>query len=127
MATRPVFDQAFGRVPERATLELGGTLRNKAGRIAGSALATCTLTIYDVVTGVVAAGYDHLDVKASVSSVVGLEGDLSLTVAPVGSWIQNAARPEEEKVALLEFSYNNGAAAGYCRYRFTVVNEPKRS
>lgn len=122
MAT--VREQSHGRVPERVSFRLGGTIKNAAGvAIAGSALTTATLTIYDVVTGTPVTGYDDRDVK----SLIGADGVYAIDVLPIGSSILNPKRPEEAKVALLEFTYNSGAEGGMFRHLFTVVNEALRS
>lgn len=116
------FEQDMGEFGENVTLRITGTFEDDTGVvIPGPSLGTVTLTIYDVRTGGIATGFDHLDIIAFVD----VTGALSYKIAPAGSLLLSPNRLSEDKVALVEWTYNL-TDKGYFRYLFTVVNEALR-
>jgi hypothetical protein len=120
MAVEP-FQQHVGEIPEASTVLLGGTLEAPDGTaLAGSGLTTCTLTVYDPRTGDVVAGFDGLDIKASVDG----SGVLARSV-PIAATVVGVAGRRVERVFLVRWTYNGGADGGWFRWIATVVLDPQ--
>jgi hypothetical protein len=90
-----------------------------------ASLVTVTLTLYDVTTGDIINGVDHVDILNTDRGVIGALGAFTITLHPGDNPILDDTLTEEAHRALLEFEYNLGLDGGKQRIEIRVVNFEK--
>lgn len=113
-------DEAY----ELSTAWLRGTIHGDGAALAGSALATLTLTCYDQDTGTILNSRNRQSVLGVNGGSVSEAGALEIELAPADNAVVTALRAIEEHVALLEWTWPavTPTKTGHMVYLIPVIN-----
>lgn len=126
MSTEPFRTILSVEVGEAATAILRGTIRDAAGTaLPGSAIGALTLTLYELRTGSILNSRNAVSIKNANGGTIDSNGDLTLTLSPADNAMLTQAVAHETHVALIRWTYNGGADAGWAQVDFRVHNQLK--
>lgn len=124
--TEPFTTLIRTEVGEQVTALITGVIADAAGAALGaSAITTLTLTLYEKRTGSILNSRNAVNIKNANGGTVDSSGNLALTLDPADNALLTQAVAHETHVALIRWTYNVGAAAGWAQIEFAVHNQPK--
>src|SRR5690606_30009865 len=108
-------------VCEKTTAQMVFSLTDELGAVITSGLTTCTLTLYDKLTGTILNSRSAQSINGANGGVIAA-GVLTLTLSNLDNVLISQTRANEEHVALIEYTWASGAKFGKKQVTFTVVN-----
>src|SRR5690606_4766872 len=112
-------------VGEGTTALITGTIRDHAGL--GFKPDTLTLTLYEQLSGTILNNRDQESILDANGGTVSSAGALAAKRSPAHNALLSQTRSHEDHVALLRWTYNGGADAGWAEVVFRIHNQLKIS
>lgn len=119
----PFLTTISAEVAEKVTVRITGTIKDHTDTaIPAASLSTLTLTLYEKKSGTIINTRSAANVLNTGGGTVTSGGVLTMVLDPADNALVTQAPATEVHVALFEWTYNSGAAAGRALVEFTVSN-----